>query len=129
MSVILLTLLFTTTSKQFELPENLLSALCFVESSHRVSAIHKDDGDGNSVGVCQVKLSTAKWLGFKGTEKQLMNPKTNIYYAAKYLASQRKRYKSITKAIIAYNRGNAKGLTSTKYSDKVIKYWRILNER
>lgn len=127
MSTVILTLLFATTSAQFKLPENLLSSLCWVESKHKVDAIHKDDGTTNSVGICQIKLKTAKWMGFKGTEKQLMDPKTNIYYAAKYLAYQHSRYKSINKAIIAYNIGNAKNLTSTKYSTKVNTQWRIMN--
>ncbi len=125
----ILTILFTTTSLHFGLPPKLLEALCYIESTHNINAVHKDDGGGNSVGVCQIKLKTAVWLGFKGTEKELMVPKTNIYYSAKYLAYQIKRYNSTTKAIIAYNRGNAKGLTSTRYSVKVIKQWRKINVR
>lgn len=119
--------MFTSTSMQFGLQPNLLSALCYVESRHNVAAVHKDDGTSNSVGVCQVKLKTAKWMGFEGTEKQLMDPKVNTYYAAKYLAYQQKRYHSVTKAVIAYNIGNAKDLTRTKYSDKVLKQWRQFN--
>jgi soluble lytic murein transglycosylase-like protein len=129
MNAVLLTLLFNTTSAEFKLPPNLLSSLCYIESTHNINAVHKDDGGGDSVGICQVKLKTAKWLGFKGTEKQLMYPKTNIYYAAKYLAYQKKRYGNITRAIVAYNIGNAKNLTRSKYSDKVIKQWRALNVR
>lgn len=130
MSATILAIMFTATSIQFELPRNLLTSLCYVESNHNPKAIHKDDGNSNSVGVCQVKLSTARSLGFKGTEKQLLDPETNIYYSAKYLKYQLLRYKNnSTNAIIAYNRGNAKGLTRTKYSDKVIQRWRINNER
>lgn len=130
MNSLILTLLFNSTSAQFGLPQGLLSALCYVESTHKVTAVHKDDGSSNSVGICQIKLITAKGLGFQGTEKQLMEPKVNIYYAAKYLAKQRKRYGSITRGIIAYNRGNAKGLTRSNYSDKVTKQWRnAQNER
>ena len=129
MSTTALTLLFSLTSAQFNLPTNLLSSLCYVESKHDINAIHVDDGTSNSVGICQIKWSTAKWLGFKGTEKQLMDPKTNIHYAGKFLKYQQTRYKSTTKAIIAYNIGNAKGLLSTKYSAKVIKQWEINNGR
>lgn len=117
--------LFMTISIQYSLPSGLLEAVCFVESNHKVNAVHKDDGGANSLGVCQIKLNTAKDLGFKGTEKQLMNPKTNIKYAAKYLRHQLNRYKgSITKAVIAYNLGHASGLTTTKYQRKVFKKWR-----
>jgi soluble lytic murein transglycosylase-like protein len=39
-----------------------------------------------------------------------------------------KRYNgNVTKAIIAYNRGNAKDLIRTEYSDKVISQWRNQN--
>lgn len=124
MSATILTILFTSASMQYGLQPKLLSSLCWVESKHVITAVHKDDGTSNSVGVCQIKLKTAKWLGFTGTEKQLMDPETNIKYAAKYLAYQQHRYHSITKAVIAYNIGNAKGLTSTNYSRKVFKVWR-----
>lgn len=116
--------LFTTATIQFSLPPGLLASLCFVESKHDITAIHEDDGDSNSVGVCQIKLKTAQWFGFQGTEKDLMRPAVNIYYAAAYLSYQQRRYKGdITKAIIAYNIGNAKGLTQTQYSIKVIGQW------
>ncbi len=112
-------------SAQNHLPANLLNSLCWVESKHNIAAIHHDDGNSDSVGICQIKLATAKSLGFIGTQKQLMGAKINIKYAAKFLAYQIKRYNgNVTKGIIAYNRGNAKGLTATKYSDKVLKQWK-----
>lgn len=119
-----LLVLFTTTSIKLGLPPGLLSSMCWIESKHKVTAVHKDDGTSSSLGVCQVKLKTAKWLGFKGTEKELMVPKTNIYYAGKYLKYNLNRYnQEVARALTAYNRGNAKGLKSSKYSDKVIKKW------
>jgi soluble lytic murein transglycosylase-like protein len=125
MSEYALSLLFIMMSQAYNLPPSLLSSLCYVESRHYISAIHKDDGTTDSLGVCQVKYETAKWLGFNGTSEQLMNPKINVKYAAKYLSYQMKRYNyNITKAVIAYNIGSAKQLTSTKYSDKVLKQWR-----
>lgn len=123
MSLILFNL-FLFASLQHGLPDRLLSSLCYVESKHDVSAYHEDDGKGNSVGICQVKLSTARMLGFKGTEKQLMVPQTNIVYAARYLRHQMDRYDgNITYAIISYNQGSRKSLTKTNYSCKVIKRW------
>lgn len=117
--------LFVAATIQFNLPPGLLSSLCFVESKHDVSAIHHDDGSTDSIGVCQVKLKTSQWLGFTGSEKQLLDPKTNIFYAAKYLSKNIKRYDGqIERAVVAYNRGNAKGLLRTNYSDKVINQWR-----
>ncbi len=53
-----------------------------------------------------------------------MIPANNVKYAAKYLSKNMNRYQDTTKAIMAYNKGNAKNLTHTKYSDKVNKQWR-----
>jgi soluble lytic murein transglycosylase-like protein len=125
-----LILLFSATTSTFQLPPGLLSALCWVESNHNPKAIHKDDGSGNSVGICEIKLETAKLLGFKGTEQGLMDPKVNIYYAGKYLAKQIDRYNGdAIKGIAAYNAGtyrvNAKGLImNRRYVAKVTKAWK-----
>lgn len=105
------------------LPPGLLQSICYTESTYRISAIHRDDGTTDSLGLCQIKYKTAKWMGFKGSEQQLMEPHLNAYYAAKYLRYQITRYKSINKAVIAYNKGNSKGLTTTQYQIKVYKEW------
>lgn len=119
----LISTLFITMSLKYGLPPNLLSSLCWVESNHKVTAINYADGDADSLGVCQIKLRTAREMGFQGTAKQLMNPKMNIKYAAKYLAWQYKRYGSISRAVVAYNRGNARGLTTSSYQRKVFSKW------
>jgi len=113
----------------FNLPVGLIDSLCYVESKHDITKIHKDDGTSDSLGVCQVKWTTAHDLGFNGTPEQLMNPQTNIYYAAKYLSHQIARYHGdITKGVIAYNRGHAGRLTVTSYSSKVFKQWQSQRE-
>lgn len=115
-------LYFHMTTLSFNLPPGLLESVCFVESSYNVNAIHHDDGKGDSLGVCQIKIGSARMMGFKGTSKQLMDPATNIYFAGKYLSHQLKRYnQNVTKSLISYNQGSAKTLTSTRYSRKVIK--------
>lgn len=124
-----LILVFATITQTFNLPDGLLSALCYVESGHDYQAVNINDGGSSSYGVCQIKLSTAQLLGFKGTEKSLRKPSTNIYYAGKYLRSQLNRYDNdITKAVAAYNAGtykvNKRGLTrNIKYVNKVLLAW------
>lgn len=124
-----LALYFVVTSQAFSLPVGLLSALCYVESAHTPSAVHFDDGGSTSNGVCQIKLNTARMIGFKGTAKQLMNPKTNIHWSGKYLKRQLDRYDGIpVKAIAAYNAGkyrvNKAGLImNRKYVKKVLTAW------
>ena len=119
--------LFLAASLQFGLPQGMLKAVCYVETKHDVNAVSYYDGKTHSYGICQVKLETARWLGFKGTEKELMKPKINIYYAGKYLAYQMRRYKNdVHRAITAYNRGNAKKLNfnnGSGYSKRVIAVW------
>lgn len=122
MNSIALLILFNSTTVQFNLPNNLLQSICYIESKHNISAVHKDDGNSDSLGVCQIKLETAKWLGFKGSKKELMLPEVNLYYSAKYLRYNLDRYNGNTiKAIISYNKGNAKNLKTSKYYNKVNK--------
>lgn len=124
-----LVLLFATMTQTFALPPGLISALCFVESSHRAHVIHKDDGGSSSTGLCQIKQDTAKLMGFKGKTKDLLNPNINAFYASKYLAWQIKRYDlDYRKAVAAYNSGSYKTNklgtpVNQKYVDKVFKAW------
>lgn len=121
--------LFMMHSASHDLPPGLLQSLCYIESKHNIHAVHHDDGGTDSLGICQIKYKTAQSLGFKGTPQELMSPETNIKYAAKYLQYQYKRYgHSATKAVIAYNRGNARHLTTSTYQRKVFKEWRAFNE-
>lgn len=115
--------LFAAATSHYDLPPGLLNSICYVESEHNIHAVHKNDGVGDSLGACQIKLKTARFMGFKGTANDLMNPRNNVFYAAKYLKYQLKRYKSVDLAVIAYNRGNAKGLTTSRYQAKVFKHW------
>jgi soluble lytic murein transglycosylase-like protein len=123
-----LILLFASVTAQYNLPVGLLSALCFTESGHNVAAIHHDDGNGDSLGICQVKLQTARLMGFKGTQKELMSPKVNIKYSAIYLRKQLSRYgENSPMAVAAYNSGTfrpgAKFAKNQHYVDKVFKAW------
>jgi len=65
--------LFTAVSMQLILPQGLLSSLCYVESTHKVTAIAYNDGKTHSYGVCQIKYTTAQQMGFKGSEKEYKN--------------------------------------------------------
>lgn len=105
MNVTLATLFLAATAA-YHLPPGLLSALCWTESRGKVNAVHHDDGTEDSLGVCQVKPKTARYMGFTGTEKELMIPRINIKYSARYLKYQLIRYHgNVVKAIAAYNAG------------------------
>lgn len=124
-----LALIFLSVTNQFALPEGLVSAVCFTESNHKVHVVNKYDGKSPSFGLCQVKLATARMLGFKGHEKMLMNPGVNAFYSAKYLSSQMRRYKgNVKKAVASYNSGSYKEDTlgrpiNSAYVRKVFTAW------
>lgn len=135
MDTTILILAFSVATQQFDIPQGLLEGLCFHESGHNPAAVHLDDGGENSIGLCQLHLSTAKWLGYKGKEKGLLDPAINTYYAAKFLRYQLNRYGNITiKAIAAYNAGsyrlNEKGqLKNRLYVQKVVNAWHHSKKR
>jgi len=127
--MVTLAFMFAAATASYNLPPRLLSALCYVESAHKTNVIHKDDGLGNSLGICQIKASTAKSLGYSGPDSDLMIPQLNIFFAAYYLKKQLDRYKGdIPKALAAYNAGscrlNKKGqIKNRKYIHKVLEAW------
>ena len=107
-----------------EVPPDLLVSICTVESSLNPKAINRNDGGKgrHSIGLCQIQLRTAKWLGFRGTQKELYDPETNARFAAKYLRYQLGRYDHIwTYAIAAYNAGSVR----RRVNRKIINYWYV----
>lgn len=89
--------------------EELLSAVCWVETRHKSQATNYDDGEQgvNSHGLCQIQYPTAQFVSYKGTVKDLYNPYINARYAARYLAYQLRRYNNDWKlAVAAYNAGS-----------------------
>ena len=112
--------IFLSVSLQLSLPPNLLSSMCWVESKHQTESINYHDGKGHSIGVCQIKLSTAKEMGFKGTQKELLDPKNNIYFAGKYLKTCYNKYKNWSRAITCYNKGHSSSHGGSEYLAKVM---------
>lgn len=100
----------------------LLSAICYVESKHDAGAYVAMDGTSPSYGICQIKLNTARHMGFVGSASELMHPTTNAVYAAKYLQWQKRRYKDQMKAISAFNCGHA--CNNKSYIQKVMQQYR-----
>jgi soluble lytic murein transglycosylase len=123
------TLAFMLASNLFSLPHGLLSAICFVESKHKVAAINVNDGGSSSLGLCQIKLATARMLGYKGGAQRLHKDAVlNAEWAGRYLKRLLTRYDgNIPKAVAAYNAGRfiSKGgkAVNQKYVDKVLLTW------
>lgn len=113
---------------------NLLPAVCWVESKHRVHVVAHKDGSSSSYGICQIKLETANWMkeyyrvpGPPVGHKQLMKPEVNGFYAGLYLKYQTKLYNgNLNCAISAYNAGRCIKSNQNTYVKKVLnKMWEL----
>jgi soluble lytic murein transglycosylase-like protein len=63
-------------------PEELVHRVIVRESKYHPQLI----GRGGTIGLMQIKLGTARGLGYTGTAEGLRDPGTNLKYGVKYLA-------------------------------------------
>jgi soluble lytic murein transglycosylase-like protein len=63
-------------------PETLVHRVIVRESKYQASLL----GRGGAIGLMQIKLATARGLGYSGTAEGLRDPATNLMYGIKYLA-------------------------------------------
>jgi soluble lytic murein transglycosylase-like protein len=68
-------------AKANSLPEALVHRVIVRESGYRPGLV----SHGN-IGLMQIKLGTARGLGYTGTAEGLRDPETNLSWAVKYLA-------------------------------------------
>jgi hypothetical protein len=101
-----LTAAFMAASQATGVSPELLSSLCYQESRHDIYAYVPHDGGSPSYGMCQVKLATARALGFTGRADLLMEPSRNALYASLYLSSQHRRFGTWERAVSSYNAGH-----------------------
>jgi len=104
---------------QHGVPYRLARAVVFVESSYRPNVT----GAAGEIGLMQIRLSTARGMGYKGSAKQLYNPATNLYWGMKYLGqAHRLAGGSTCGTILKYNAGHgAKRMNpiSQRYCNRV----------
>lgn len=104
------------------IPLKLAHAVVRVESAYRANA----RGGAGEIGLMQLKLSTARLMGYRGSAKGLYNPETNIRYGMKYLGeAHRLAGGSTCGTILRYNAGHgAKRMNpiSARYCKKVQRY-------
>lgn len=74
-----------SASDTYAVPAALIKAIIAAESSFNAHATRIEGGDA-SIGLMQLLVSTAKALGFNGTQIDLMEPGTNITMGARLLA-------------------------------------------
>ena len=63
-------------------PEALVHRVIVRESKYHPALV----GRGGTIGLMQIKLATARGLGYTGTAEGLRDPETNLTYGVKYLA-------------------------------------------
>src|SRR6478609_67167 len=63
-------------------PEALVHRVIMRESKYNAGLI----GRGATIGLMQIKLATARGVGYTGTAEGLRDPDTNLTYGIKYLA-------------------------------------------
>jgi soluble lytic murein transglycosylase-like protein len=74
--------MITTHAKANLVPETLVHRVIVRESKYQASLL----GRGGAIGLMQIKLATARSLGYTGTAEGLRDPATNLLYGIKYLA-------------------------------------------
>lgn len=106
-------------ARSYGVPVSLAHAVIRVESNYKPKA----RGSAGEIGLMQLKLQTARGLGYRGSAKGLYNPSTNLRYGMAYLGQARKLGgKSVCSTILKYNAGHyAKRMNpvSARYCSKV----------
>src|SRR3984885_8289151 len=74
--------LVATHARANGVPEALVHRVIVRESRYRPGLV----GRGGTIGLMQIKLATARGLGYTGDAAGLRDPNTNLTYAVKYLA-------------------------------------------
>ena len=74
--------LVATHAKANAVPELLVHRVILRESRYQPKLL----GSGGTIGLMQIKLATARGLGYTGDAEGLRDPGTNLTYGVKYLA-------------------------------------------
>jgi len=82
-------------------PASLIDRVIRRESGGNARAVH-----AGNYGLMQIKLSTARAMGYTGSAAGLLDPQTNMTYAVRYLAGA---YRAVggneSRAVALYSRG------------------------
>lgn len=111
-------------ASSYGVPLSLAHAVVRHESNYQPSV----RGRAGEIGLMQIKLGTARGLGYTGSAQGLYDPATNVQFGMKYLAmAQKLSGGSTCGTILKYNAGHgAKRMnpTSAKYCSNVKDYMR-----
>jgi soluble lytic murein transglycosylase-like protein len=82
-------------------PEALVHRVIVRESRYRPGVV----GRGGAIGLMQIKLATARGLGYTGDAAGLRDPNTNLTYAVRYLAGAYRAANGNHNRAVAYYAG------------------------
>ncbi len=71
-----------SAARRFGVPMSTALAVCRLESGFRCSAV----GRAGELGLLQIKLATARGLGYRGSRRGLLSCSTGAYWGMKHLA-------------------------------------------
>jgi hypothetical protein len=93
--------LITKHAAENGVPEQLVRRVIRIESRGRADAVH-----AGNYGLMQIRLGTARAMGYSGTAEGLLDPEINLTYAVKYLAgAYRAAGCDADRAVSYYKRG------------------------
>jgi soluble lytic murein transglycosylase-like protein len=90
--------LVATHARANLVPEALVHRIIVRESKYHPDLV----GRGGTIGLMQIKLATARGLGYTGTAEGLRDPNTNLTYAVKYLAGAYRAANGDHRRAVAY---------------------------
>lgn len=114
--------LISKVARENHLSQDLIHAVVRHESNYNTRA----RGSHGEIGLMQIKLATARSLGYSGSVRGLYDPLVNLEYGARYLAiAHQLSYGNTCGTILKYNAGH--GATrmkpiSARYCEKVKAY-------
>jgi soluble lytic murein transglycosylase-like protein len=93
--------LVATHARANLVPEALVHRVIVRESRYQPALV----GRGGAIGLMQIKLATARSLGYTGDAAGLRDPNTNLTYAVRYLAGAYRAANGDHNRAIAYYSG------------------------
>lgn len=104
-----------------QVPDALVRAIIHVESGGNPKA----RGAHGEIGLMQIKLETARSVGYSGSRRGLFDPETNVRYGTAYLAIAWQRAKGdLCRAASLFNMGVFARPRCTAYGHTVIRAMR-----
>lgn len=121
LAALLLVLILVSPVEGEAAPKALVNAIIHVESKGNPKAV----GRAGEIGLMQIKLRTARSVGYRGTRAGLFHPATNVRIGTAYLDLALKRAKgNLCHAASLYQSGIFGRLRCSAYGQRVLKAMR-----